>query len=130
MSCFICSDNTFKNVAKSILMTKMVEGKRYYNNLEHLNELLVNIAELNLRAYNCRYGNVNDIKIELFDELPNTEITPMELKSVICYLYQCNESEAIEKTSIFQNVAKSIDFHLKRLNVTRKQVLNLKGGWE
>ena len=130
MSSFICSDKTMQAVTKVIYYKKYSEGKTYYHNLEHLNELLNAVAGLNCKAYSVRYNEEVEEEFEQFSKLPVEPITPADLKRCYCYLYQCNESDALENSSIFQNVLSSVEHFLKMLNITKKDVMDIKGNWD
>lgn len=71
--------------------------------------LLIDLANLNIDAVNCRYAHHND---------PDTHRTPQDLKfdciyapdvqllkAMDCWLYQCTEGEQFTSTPLYKRVA-------------------------
>ena len=91
MSCFVCSDEIFKSVAKVCFHYGIRQEGRgdYPLTLSEVNDFSKKVAELNCKNFAIRYDEAEvTAEVEVLNELPLEPITVQDIKNCDCWDYQ------------------------------------------
>lgn len=124
MSCFVCEPETFGRVSKIVFLYGLVgEGKNPLipTTLDGFNLFNQNVAFLNYENYSLRYKEeFSEIECFKFEELPVEEITPQDIKSTQCWMYQTEDYE--DKHPIFKLVEQALEWAENATNFTKEEM--------
>ena len=122
MSCFIVETKTFQRVVKIAFIYGLHRKERgeYPSTLEEVNNWVEIVAKLNAKNYSARYNEDVELEVELFTDLPELKITPQDIKSTKCWMYQTEDY--FDKDKYFLLIADAVEWALSFTGISQEEL--------